>query len=159
MWQLAAVAAAGSLFGSHKQNKNAYAQQLQIVGDTKAAYKNLENLGEESKQTVGFALTKNEIKNAREMAKHVAQKADSNTAGASALYAYSNFIQQKAYTKGTVTAKGEGVLRDYGKQAEAKLARATSGINEAEANKKGAFEMILDATMAGASGYAMGKGL
>lgn len=156
---MAALAAAGSLMGSAKANKNAYMQQLQIAGDLKSSYVNLQDSMESSKQQVGIALTKNEIKSAREMATHLAARADKKTAGASAVYSYANFIQQKAYTTGTIVEKGEEQLRDYGKQAQAKYNQAVSGINAEEGKKKGAFEMILDATMAGAQGYSLGKSL
>jgi hypothetical protein len=153
MWQLAALAAVGSIMGTRKANKNAYQQQLQIVGDTKASYINLKNLEGDSKRTVGLALTKNELKSAKEMAKSISKRANANVAGSSALYAYTNFIQQKAFTEGTMISKGESALRDYGKQAEAKFNQARSGINQAEARKKSALEGTLDAVMAGAQGY------
>jgi len=157
MWAMAALGAVSSIIGTRAANKNALRQQLQIVGDTKSSYINLQNLMEESKQTVGVSLTKNEVKNAREMAKHVSKKATTNTAGASALYAYSNFIQQKAFTEGTMVSKGEAQLRDYGKQAEAKFNQARSGINQAQARKKSGLEATLDAVMAGAQGYSIGQ--
>lgn len=154
---MAAMGAISSIMGTRAANKNALRQQLQIVGDTKSSYINLQNLMGESKQTVGVSLTKNEIKSAREMAKHVSKRATSNTAGASALYAYTNFIQQKAFTEGTMVSKGEGALRDYGKQAEAKFNQARSGINQAQSKKKSALEGALDAVMAGAQGYSIGQ--
>ena len=156
---MAALGVASSIMGTRAANKNALQQQLQIVGDTKAAYVNLQNLMEESKQTVGIALTKNEVKAAREAAKSIAQRENYNVAGSSALYAYGNFIQQKAFTAGTIESKGEAQLRDYGKQAEAKFNQARSGINRAQARKKSGLEATLDAVIAGAQGYSLGKQL
>lgn len=156
---MAVAAAASSILGTRSANKNALRQQLQIVGDTKASYINLQNLMGESKQTVGLSLTKNEIKSAREMASSIAKRENFNTAGASALYAYSNFIQQKAFTEGTMVGKGEAALRDYGKQAEAKFNQARSGINQQQARKKSGLEATLDAVMAGAQGYSIGQSL
>jgi len=157
MWAMAALGAVSSIMGTRAANKNALRQQLQIVGDLKSANVQFQDLMEESKRQVGVSLTKNEIKSMRDMAKHVAQRADYNTAGASAVYAYSNFIQQKAYTKGTLAAAGEAQLRDYGKQSQAKLAQGRSGINRAQARKKSGLEATLDAITAGAQGYAMEK--
>ncbi len=153
----AALGVLSSIAGTRAANKNALAQQLQIVGDTKSSYVNLKNLGLESKQTVGLALTKNELKSAKEAAKSISKRENFNVAGSSALYAYTNFIQQKAFTEGTMISKGEATLRDYGKQAEAKFNQARSGINQAQARKKSALEGTLDAVMAGASGYATGN--
>jgi hypothetical protein len=156
---MAAVGAASSIAGTRAGNKNALAQQLQINADTKASYINLGNQGKESKEVVGIALTKLERSSMKQQAQRISQTATSHTAGASALYAYTNIIQQKAFTEGTVVDKGEATLRDFGKQAEAKFNQARSGINQAQAKKKGALEASLDAFTAGASGYAAGKSL
>jgi len=137
-----------SIMSTRNQNKNAYRQQLQIVGDTKSTYVNLKDSMKGSKQTVGLALTKNEMVSLRNEAKYVAKRANSNTAGASALYAYTNFMQQKMFTKGTIVAKGEAVIQEYGKSAEATYNRSRSGINQAESRKKGALEATLDAFVA-----------
>lgn len=155
----AAVMGASSIMGTRSANKNALAQQLQIVGDTKASYVNLGNQGKESKEVVGIALTKIERSSMKQQAQRIAQTANFKTAGASALYAYTNILQQKAFTEGTIISKGEATLRDYGKQAEAKFNQARSGINQAQAKKKSALEGTLDAVAAGFSGASMGKSL
>lgn len=159
MWQfvLGGLMAAGSLSASKKQNENAYRQQLQINGDLKTAYGNLQNSMQATNEAAGMALTKLEQKELRETATAVAKTSTRNVAGLSAMYAYANFGQQKAFTQGTIVAKTREQQRDYGKQAEAKFAQARSGWNQAEAQKKGAFEILLDAAIAGASGYATGK--
>jgi NOL1/NOP2/fmu family ribosome biogenesis protein len=159
MSAMAAIMVLSSILGTRKQNKNAYRQQLQIVGDTKSTYANLVDSMESSKQVVGLALTKNEMVNLKKEAAFVAKRAKSNTAGASAMYAYNNFTMQKMFTKGTIVAKGAAAMQDYGKSAEATYNRARSGINQAEAKKKGALEATLDAVMAGGSGASTGNAM
>lgn len=154
---MAGLAVLSSIMGTRNQNKNAYQQQLQIVRDVKHTYRGLGEQMTEAKQATGIALTRNEMIAAKDLAKYTAQKATSNTAGASALYAYSNFIQQKTFTKGSIISKGEKVITEYGKSAQATYNRARSGINQAEANKKGIFEAVLDATIAYGSGAQAGS--
>ena len=154
---MAGLAVLSSIMGTRKGNKNAYRQQLQIVSDTEATYTQLQGSMEESKRTVGMALTKNEMAYLKSEANSIAKKANSNTAGASALYAYNNFAMQKMFTKGTVISKGEAAVQDYSKSAAATYNRARSGINQAEAKKKGVFEAVLDAAMAYGSGKATGQ--
>ena len=144
-----------SIMGTRKGNKNAFRQQLQIVSDTETGYTNLSNQMDQSKRVVGMALTKNETKGLRDVAKHVVNRDASNVSGNSAFYAYTNFMQQKAFTKGTLVSKGEIAMVDYGKTADAKFAQARSGINQAEAKKKGVLEGVLDAVIAGGQGYQM----
>jgi len=151
--------ALSSIMGTRSQNKNAYRQQLQINRDAENTYRNLTEQMTEAKQATGIALTKNEMVAAKDLAKYTAQKATSNTAGASALHAYSNFIQQKTFTKGSLISKGEKVVTEYGKSAQATYNRARSGINQAEANKKGVFEAVLDATIAYGSGAQAGQSM
>ncbi len=151
---MAGGAVLSSLMGNKQANENLYRQQLAIVAGQKSRNVQLKNKMEETQRAGGFAKTQVEREEMRTVAKSLSMRADSNTAGSSALYAYMNFGQQTEFTKGTIQSKVDGSLREDGTVAQKYDNQAKSQINVAESKKKSGLTMIVEAAVAGASAYA-----
>lgn len=154
---MAAAAVASSIMGNAQANKNAYKNQLAINAGQKTA--NVNTLGEmqEQQRKTGFALTSLELSEQRVLAKQVASRADSNTAGASAAYAYVNIINQMNVKQGNVIVERDAQVRDLGKTSQRLAIGAQSNWNQEESKKKSSSAMLMEAAMAGAQAYSAGK--
>jgi hypothetical protein len=154
---MAGLAAYGSASANATANKNAYKNQLAINAGQKTA--NVNTLGEmqEQQRKTGFALTSLELSEQRVLAKQVASRANSNTAGASAAYAYVNIINQMNVKQGNVIVERDAQVRDLGKTSQRLAIGAQSNWNQEESKKKSSSTMLLEAAMAGAQAYSAGS--
>lgn len=156
MYFQAAMAGASmlsSLMGNSQANENLYRQQLAIVAGQKSRNVQLVDKMDETIRAGGIIMSAKERENMKAVAKQVAKRATSNTAGSSALYAIVNMDQQLAFTKGTIIAKRDSSLREDGRVSQKYHNQALSQINTAESKKKSGLTMIIEAAVAGASAY------
>ena len=156
---MAGIGVLSSIMGNSQANENIYLKQLGINAGMKTGNVNIKGEMSESDRKAGFALSALGGKEQRVLAKQLATRASSNTAGASAAYAYTNIIQQFNIKEGNVITQRDSMKRDLGKQSQRMAQGAQSNWNEAESKRKSAGAMLLEATMAGASAYSAGSSL
>jgi len=154
---MAALAAVGSIMGDSQANRNLYQQQLGIVGKQKSANVNIRGEMKEKERAAGFKGTVIHMQEQRELAKHVLNKSTSNTAGASAAYAWINVMNQASIKQGNVVAERDAEKRDLGKRSQQLYNDSQSRWNAAESKKKSGMDMLVNAALAGASAYSAGK--
>lgn len=156
---MAATAAASSIMGNAQANENAYKSQLAINAGQKSANVNTRGEMQEQQREAGIGLTALAMEEQRQLAKVVASKANSNTAGASAAYAWINTSNQFNIKEGNLLVSRDSMVRDLGKTSQKLAINAQNNWNQAESKKKSGMAMMLEAAMAGAQGYAAGQGM
>ncbi len=154
---MAAVGAYSSASANATANQNAYKNQLAINAGQKTANVNTRGEMQEQQRKAGFALTSLELSEQRVLAKQVASRANSNTAGASAAYAYVNIINQMNVKQGNVIVERDAQVRDLGKTSQRLAIGAQSNWNQEESKKKSSSAMLMEAAMAGAQAYSAGS--
>lgn len=152
-----AVSAYMSADANATSNKNAYQNQLAINAGQKTANVNTKGEMQGQQRKAGFALTSLEMSEQRALAKQVASKANSNTAGASAAYAYVNIINQMNVKAGNVIVERDAQVRDLGKTSQRLAIGAQSNWNVEESKKKSSSAMLMEAAVAGMQAYSAGK--
>jgi len=154
----AAVSAYSSASANSAANENAYKSQLAINAGQKTANNSTVNEMQEQQRKAGVALTSLEMQGQRALAKQVSARSTSNTAGASAAYAYVNVINQMNVKQGNVLVERDAQVRDLGKTSQRLAIGAESNWNAEESKKKSSSAILMEAAMAGAQGYAAGAG-
>jgi hypothetical protein len=159
-----------SVMGGDKQNaqqmqrqRSLQIQQNNVISNMISQSTNIRNTQQDINQKTRVQLTNVERQAMAGMAKHVASKATSGTAGSSALMAYTNFMTQKMITKGNVISGAESEQIKLGKdaqnmarEAQSKMGALQSKISQAQSDKKSGTEMAIEATIAGIKGGMSG---